>query len=492
MSNLPRLLLVLLAFTVSTFVRAASLQEEVTAFVTQPRFEGAIWGVQIVSLDSGAVLAEFQPRVRQSPASNSKLYAGALALTRLGGDYRIRTPLLATAAVQAVGTLPGDLVVAGRGDPSWGAREQKPEFWSVFAPFVAALQKAGVKHIRGDIVADGTWLRCPPDGESWSVDDMRYDYGAEISGVSFLDNFVEIRATPGAQPGEPCAIEVLEPLSGLTFANRTRTLAAGAATSLSARRIFATHTVEITGGVSVGSKPAKTEAPVPRPAQWFAVALKAALERAGIRVDGVARSAIWPEPPVDAGVELGFIESPPLRELVAGFMKPSQNLETDLIFAHVGETRRNDATPAGKRSDELALDQLAALLGEAGVGPNQVIFDEGSGLSRNNLTTAEATVRLLQFMARHPEAEAFRASLPVAGRDGSLRNRMKGTPAEGTVFAKTGGLRWSATLSGYTTTAAGERVAFSFMLNRHVGTAERRARDELDELTVMLTRHGQP
>jgi D-alanyl-D-alanine carboxypeptidase/D-alanyl-D-alanine-endopeptidase (penicillin-binding protein 4) len=493
MTLYPRLLLVLVAFTGAALLRAASLQEQVTAFVTQPRFEGAIWGVKVVSLDTGATLVEFQPRVRQSPASNTKLYAGAVALDLLGSDYRIRTPLLATAAVQPDGTLPGDLVISGRGDPSWGWREAKPEFWSVFTPFIAALQHAGVKHIRGDVVADGTWLRQPPDGESWTVDDMRYDYGAEISGLTLCDNFVEIRVAPGAQAGDPGVVEVLEPLSGLNFINRTRTLPAGAKpVAVQALRIFATNTVEITGALPVGGKPAVTEAPVPRPAQWFAVALKTALERAGIRVDGAARSAVWPEPSVPASVFLGTIESPPMRDLVAGFMKPSQNLETDLVFAHAGESRRTDATPAEKRSDTLALEALETLLAAAGVAPHQVIFDEGSGLSRNNLTTAEATVQLLAHMARHRDAEAFRASLPVAGRDGSLRNRMKDTAAAGNVLAKTGGLRWSATLSGYATMATGERVAFSLMLNRHVGTAERRARDELDELAVLICRHGQP
>jgi D-alanyl-D-alanine carboxypeptidase/D-alanyl-D-alanine-endopeptidase (penicillin-binding protein 4) len=492
MTLLPRLLLVLVALTSSALLRAASLQEQVDTFVRAPRFEGAIWGIKVVSLDSGATLAEFQPRVRQSPASNAKLYAGAVALTRLGGDYRIRTPLLATAAVRPDGTLPGDLVISGRGDPSWGARERKQEFWSVFAPFIATLQQAGVKRITGDVIADGTWLRQPPDGESWTVDDMRYDYGAEISGITLCDNFVELRLTPGTEAGQPGKIEVLEPLSGLTFVNETVTRAAGAASSFSALRIFATSTVVLRGGVPVGGKPVLTEAPVPRPAQWFAVALKEALGRAGIRVDGAARSAVWPEPSVPATVLLGQVESPPLRDLVAGFMKPSQNLETDLVFAHTGETRRTERTPATKRSDELALAELDALLAEAGVAPNQVIFDEGSGLSRNNLTTAEATVRLLQFMARHAEADAFRASLPIAGRDGSLRNRMKDTAAAGNVMAKTGGLRWSATLSGYATTALGERVAFSLMLNRHVGTAERRARDELDELAVMIANHGRP
>lgn len=487
----PRLILWLAVCLSAALARAATFEEQLDQFIAQPKFEGASWAVKFESLDTGRVLYACQPRLRMSPASNAKLFPGALALTRLGPGYRIRTPLFATAAVQPDGTLPGDLVVAGRGDPSWGAREKNPEFWSVFDPFVAALQLVGVKRIRGDVVADGTWLRVPPDGGSWTVDDMQNDYGAEISGVTFLDNYVEIRVTPGAVAGEPCVIDVREPFSGLTFVNRTRTLAAGESATVDTRRLYGTRTVEIYGGVAAGAKPEITEAPVPRPAQWFAVALKAALERAGIAVDGAARSAVWPEPPVDAGVPLGEIVSPPLDELVAGFMKPSQNLETDLIFAHVGELTRNDATPADRRSDALALDALRELAQAAGIAPGELLFDEGSGLSRNNLVTPEATVRLLAYLASHPVAGSFVASLPVAGRDGSLEKRFLGTPAENNVRAKTGSLRWAATLSGYVTTAGGERAVFSVMLNRHLAAPGARARDEVDALTVLLSRHGE-
>lgn len=492
MTLLPRLLLVLVAFTGSAFLRAATLPEKMSAFLAQPRFDGAMWGVKVVSLAGGQTLFEHQPHLRLSPASNSKLYTGALALARLGSDYRIRTPLLATAPINTTGEIPGDLVIAGRADPSWGAREKKPEFRSVFAPFVEALQHAGVKRIRGDVVADATWLRQSPDGAGWTVDDMNFDYGAEISGVTLLDNFVELRVTPGAKPGEPCAFEVLEPLSGLTFVNHTRTLAAGATATVETRRAAGTTVVEIVGGVAVDAKPAKTEAPVPRPAQWFAVALKAALERAGIRVDGRARSLVWPESPARAEVRVGEIVSPPLRDLVAGFMKPSQNLETDLIFGHLGELRRGADTSPEKRSDDLALEALKEFAREVGIAPNDLIFEEGSGLSRNNLTTADATARLLAFMAGHREADAFLASLPIAGVDGSLHRRMKGTAAENNVRAKTGGLRWAASLSGYATLGSGERVVFSFMLNRHVAAEGRRASKEIDDLTVILANHGRP
>jgi D-alanyl-D-alanine carboxypeptidase/D-alanyl-D-alanine-endopeptidase (penicillin-binding protein 4) len=186
-------------------------------------------------------------------------------------------------------------------------------------------------------------------------------------------------------------------------------------------------------------------------------------------------------------VVLGETQSPPMRDLVAAFMKPSQNLETDLIFGYIGERRRTATTPAGRTTEELAVAALREFLQAQAVPAEEVRFEEGSGLSRNNLTTANATVALLVRMAQHPAAADFLAALPVAGVDGTVRSRMKGTPAEGNVRAKTGSLRYANTLSGYVTTAAGERLAFSVMLNRNTGQpAGRTARDELDEVAVLL------
>jgi D-alanyl-D-alanine carboxypeptidase/D-alanyl-D-alanine-endopeptidase (penicillin-binding protein 4) len=468
---------------------AAELRAKLESFVSEPRFSPALWGVKVVSLDSGNVLFEHHADRLLSPASNSKLYTGALALDRLGGDYRIVTPLLATAAVGADGELPGDLIVAGRGDPNWSARRTKRDFWTTFEPFVAELRRAGVRRIRGDIVADATWLRCPPQGASWAVDDLNDYYGAEISALSLEDNYVDLRVTPAERPGQPGHLEILQPGAELTLDNRTTTVVAGGLRELRVQRLPGETTVQIYGTLPSGDKEELSEITVPRPALWFAASLRAALQRAGITVDGRARSVRWPAAAPEGGVRLGEVRSPPLRELVAAFMKPSQNLETDLVFAHLGELQRTPQTPAWRRSDELAVAALEKFLADHQLRPDEVAFDEGSGLSRNNLTTAGATVDLLVFMARHRESAAFLASLPIAGVDGSLGKRFKGTPAEGNLRAKTGTLRWANSLSGYVTTAAGERLAFSFMLNRHRPPPERKSRDELDDLALLLTRY---
>lgn len=460
---------------------------QLTAVMAQPKYAGAMWGAKVVSLDTGRTLFEHQPNLRLSPASNAKLFACALALDRLGGDYRIVTPLLATAPVDKAGTIKGDVIVSGRGDPGWNPRYDKKDFWTAFEPFVAALKQTGVKRITGDLVADATWLREPPHGAGWTADDLGDYYGAEISAITLEENYVDLLITPATKAGQPCTIEVKQPLSGLVIDNRTTTAAAGSVRRIRLLRFPGENRVLVQGELPVGDKAEESEATVPRPADWFATALREALKRAGIVVEGKAVGVRWPDAPRTGSVKLGEIKSAPLRELLVTIMKPSQNLKTDLVFGHVGELDRGAGTPAWRQSDELAVVAFDKFLKTAGIASGSTTFEEGSGLSRNNLTTTGDIIRLLQFMAAHKEREAFLASLPVAGVDGSLRRRFQGTAADGKIRAKTGTLRYATSLSGYFTTPAGENLAFSFMLNRYPVPDGAKAGDPLDELTLLMT-----
>jgi D-alanyl-D-alanine carboxypeptidase/D-alanyl-D-alanine-endopeptidase (penicillin-binding protein 4) len=294
---------------------------------------------------------------------------------------------------------------------------------------------------------------------------------------------------PAAKVGQICITNWLQPLTALTLDNRLTTAAAGRSPQVVSRRIFGESTVYLFGELPLNGAATTIEITIPRPANWFAAALKEALSRAGIQVDGKARSVRWPEGSVvtNQHVKLGQISSPPLGELVRAFMKPSQNLETDLVFDHVGELSRTAKTPAWRTSEALAVTALGEFLRENKLPADEVHFDEGSGLSRNNLTSANATVALLRFMSGHREADAFVNSLPIAGVDGTLKRRMKATAAEGNVRAKTGSLRYANSLSGYVTTAAGERLIFSLMLNRNTQQpAGRNVRAELDDIAVLL------
>ncbi len=466
------------------------LRAQLEAQVTQPRFAPALWGVKVVSLDTDRTLFEHHADRLMSPASNSKLYTAALALDMLGRDYRIVTPLLASVAPDASGTVQGDLVISGRGDPSWKSSAGRKDFAKIFEPFVATLRAAGVKRVTGDLVADATYFRGVPNGAGWTADDLNDYYGAEISAITLEDNYASLRVTPGAKAGEPCTLTLLQPGTGLELDNRTTTAAVGGERRLDETRLFGENVVHVFGSLPVGDKEEVLDVTVPRPATWFAAALKEALAQQGIVVDGRARSVRWPDAPATNAsfVKLGEVSSPPLHELIAALLKPSQNLETDLIFEHVGEARRAADTPRSRTSEELGLLALHDFLKQRGLPADEVHFDEGSGLSRNNLTTANATVALLKFMATHATARDFHDALPIAGVDGTLRRRMKGTAADGNVHAKTGTLRYANSLSGYVTTAAGEHLAFSLMLNRNVPPAGRTAREELDDIAVLLAR----
>lgn len=464
------------------------LRQQIQAIVDAPDYRAALWGVDVVSLDTGRTLFVHHADRRMSPASNSKLYTAALALDRFGGDYRILTPIFSGAPVASDGVLAGDLVVCGRGDPSWKSDPKHPDFWKIFEPFVDVVKKAGVRRITGEIVGDATYFRMLPNGAGWTADDLNDYYGAEISALTLEDNYAQLRISPAEAIGQPARLALVQPGTGLLLDNRVTTIAKDGARRISAQRLIGENVVHVFGAMPAGAPAFTEDVTMPRPASWFAEALREALVRAGIVVDGKPHGVRWPERSAGSehAVKLGEISSPPLRQLVHDFLKPSQNLETDLIFAHVGESTRTASTPPLRTSEQLGVAALQDFLEQNKLPADDVHFEEGAGLSRNNLTTAQATVALLRFMSAHRDGAAFRDGLPIAGVDGTLRRRMLGTAAQGNVRAKTGTLRYAISLSGYVTSAAGEHLVFSVMLNRAVSAPGRNARDDVDAIAVML------
>lgn len=484
----------------------AELHQRLTEHVTNPRFAAGSLGVKVVSLDSGKTLFEHDAQQLFSPASNSKLYTVALALDTFGGDYRIKTSLYATAKPDRRGTLKGDLIVYGRGDPTINTRLNGGDIFKALQPLVAALTNAGVKRIRGDLVGDDSFIHGPPYGSGWSWDDMQYYYGAEISALTINDNILQVRVQPGESEGAPCRILFSPATTFLTVSNRTRTVSDGRR-SLNFHRSIESNILYVSGQMPISDTNYTDDATVHNPAGLFVALFKEALARNGIKVSGKTRTASWLDrqtQPLDMTklVELGFIESLPMRDLAREVQKPSQNLYTDLLLAHVGEMERRSPTRldgernqqragseigAPMNSEDLGIRALRTFLTKAGVPRGDVQFEEGSGLSRNNLTTPNATIALLQYMSRHAEADAYLNALPIAGVDGTLRSRMRGTPAAGNVRAKTGTLRWANALSGHVKTAAGERLIFSIMLNRYVAPDnEHTGRAEIDKIAGML------
>lgn len=467
------------------------LQRRLAAHVTEPRFAAASLGIKVVSLDSGKVLFERDAHKLLKPASNAKLYSGALALDRLGPDCRIRTSCFAASRPDANGTIAGDLVIFGRGDPSMASRFNGGDDSKSLEPLINALVAAGIKRLAGDLVGDESYFRGPPLGDGWTWDDLQYYYGAEVSALTHEDNVVDLLFKPGATIGDPAQLVVKPATAFLNFISHVATVATNGARRVDIYRPVGENRVHITGSVPLKDAGVTDAVAVHNPALWFVTQLRDALAKRGIPVHGKVRSVNWldrPASPPDTAklVEVAAVDSRPLSEMLPKMMKPSQNLYAHLLLLQVGERSRT-ASQAARNTGSLGLAELQKFLTEAGIRPGDVHLQEGSGLSRTALVTPNATVQLLQHMARHRHAQVFRDSLPIAGVDGTLRSRLKGTPAEKNALAKTGTLAFVNTISGYVTSAARERLVFSIMLNAYSNPDPKSSgRNEVDAIVAML------
>ena len=517
-----------------------SLRARLTSHISQPRFGSASWGIKIVSLDTGKTIFEHNPEKYFSPASNAKLYTAALALERLGVSHRIKTSLYSTVRPDASGTLKSDLIVYGRGDPTMAARLNGGDYFKGIEPLVAQLVNAGVRRIEGDLIGDESYFAGPPFGSGWEWDDLQAYYGAEVSALTIDDNALDLFVKPADRAGLPCRITTGPTTSFVTLINRTMTSPKGSESRIVVYRPVAENIIYVSGRLPIDSNGYYTSVAVHNPAGLFVSLLKDALAQRGIVVSGRTRVLDWKYrevTPLDPAklIELGSVESMPLADIVREMPKPSQNLYAQLLLLQVGahvERRVADENGAGNTNlkaglsretttsrpsalsstttepgtdgttEEIGIGMLNDFLDVVGIKKGSVLLEEGSGLSRRDVITPEATIGLLTYMSRSRLAEVYKNALPVAGVDGTLQNRMKGTPAAGNVRAKTGSLRYVYTLSGYVTSAAGERLAFSIMLNNYYN-AERSAalrdaspaqvrpsppspRDDIDAIAIML------
>jgi serine-type D-Ala-D-Ala carboxypeptidase/endopeptidase (penicillin-binding protein 4) len=470
----------------------AGLQARLDGLLNQPRFAQAQWGVKVVSLATGKTVYEHDADKLMKPASNAKLYTASLALDRLGPDFRICTSFYAAAKPDDGGTIHGDLLVYGRGDPSFAARFNDGDHSASLQPVINALTAAGIKRIEGDLVGDDSFFRGPPFGADWTWEDLQNYWGAPVSALSIEDNAIDLVFKPGKAVAEPCQIVTGPETTFLTFSNRTQTTTAGTRGHIQIYRPVGENIVYVWGQVPLDSKGITDAVSVPNPALWFVTLLKAALEQHGITVTGGVRSAGWLEreaAPLDLSklVEVASVKSPPLAEIVKNTLKPSQNQYAQLLLLQVGVNRKNSDETGPHYAEAEGLAEMRKFLGEAGIPRGMVLLQDGSGLSRSALVTPGASVQLLVYMARHRYRNDFINALPVAGVDGTLRTRFKGTAAAGNLRAKTGSLENVDTLSGYLTSKGNDRLAFSIMLNNYRAAGlYASGRAEIDALAGML------
>jgi D-alanyl-D-alanine carboxypeptidase/D-alanyl-D-alanine-endopeptidase (penicillin-binding protein 4) len=479
----------------------AELQSRIEQIAHQPALEPGFFAVKIVSLNTGSVIYEQDAHKFVRPASNMKLYTVATAFDRLTPDYHFITSVYAKEKPED-GKVKGDLVIYGRGDPSIAARFNNGDYFKGINDLADRVVAAGVKRIKGDLVGDESYFNGAPLGSGWEWDDLTWSYGAQVSALNINDNAIDLTVKPGNKVGAPVVATTGPPAAGfMTIANRAITSARGSKNELQLYRGVGENTLEITGSIPLGDAGFIGGVAIPDPALAFVSMLRDALVKRGVKIDGRVRTlnarsggslvpntsvASPPSTIVSLPVEIASLQSSSFSLIAAHTLKPSQNQYTEIILRTLGKLTGTDRNES---NEDAGLDAVRKFLHEAGVGDSDLVLSDGSGLSRNDMITANATVQLLTFMSKHRYFAQFRDALPIAGVDGTLRTRMKGTPAEGNVRAKTGSLSSVASLSGYVTTAAGEHLVFSMMLNNYPDASALR-RDSIDAIAILLASFG--
>jgi D-alanyl-D-alanine carboxypeptidase/D-alanyl-D-alanine-endopeptidase (penicillin-binding protein 4) len=456
--------------------------------------EKAIWGVLVTDAVTGDVLYALNEQRYFTPASNTKLFTTALALATLGPDYRFHTTLESRGSLEANGRLRGDLVLVGRGDPNLSNRkfpyDKKEEHDGPAEKALAELADAavarGVKEVEGDIVTDDSYFDYERYPSGWEIDDMLWSYGAPISAICINDNTFTLQIRPGEHEGDLAEYDIEPWVTFYKVRNELRTAAAGTERNLAVVREPGSRIIVLRGTIPLKAEPVTRVLAIEEPAEYSAVLLERLLEARGVRVFGEARARHTAD--TTPGTPTVFAEhvSLPLSDDIRLLNKISQNLHAELLLRD--SARQAQATT----STEAALKFAQEFRVKAGIDENDVVLYDGSGLSRRNLVTPQSTVQLLRWIAQQPWGELYRSTLPVAGEDGTLSDRMKTEPGLDRIQAKTGSLGHVSAMSGYATTMNGEKVIFSMFGNNHTMRGHG-ATDVFDAIcTAMLEELGKP
>jgi D-alanyl-D-alanine carboxypeptidase/D-alanyl-D-alanine-endopeptidase (penicillin-binding protein 4) len=439
---------------------ALSAREQLTrdldSLLSAPAFANAHWGVLVVHPETGDTLYARNADKLFVPASNQKLITGAVTLAQLGPEFRIRTALLATGPVQN-GVLKGDLVLVGRGDPSWSDAVQGDALLPL-RDLADSVRGRGIREITGRVVVATGHFAGPKVGFGWDYDDLEFAYGAPVDAVLLNEGIARIVVQGAARAGEPADVRVLPVAQAAAVLVQLQPTRATADTTapLDVAWDDEARAYVVRGSVTVGQTIAARVA-MRDPARTTAHAFAQALTAVRVNIGGGVH--VEPSRAALVGDTLAVLMSPPLADVLRYFEKPSQNQIGEQLLRVLGLEK----TGVGHADSGLVV--MRRQLAQWQVDSTRAVVRDGSGLSRHNFVSPRAITRVLDAMQRQPTFGIFRDALPTAGVDGTLASRMRNTTAQGNVSAKTGYVDRVRSLSGYVKTLNGETLVFSALAN---------------------------
>jgi len=454
------------------------LARQIDLQIAEPELQTALVGVMVQSAETGEIIYQRNANTLMLPASNEKIVTSIAALLKLGPGFQYKTEIYTTGQVED-GVLNGDLVIAGSGDPTFSYRfcEENARCF-VFQSWADSLHARGIHTINGNIIGIDDVFDDEFIGYGWSANNLSYAYSAQIGGLMFNENKAQLILNADSS-GEYLNISVIPDLGYLKLQPDLEINADK--TEISVDRRLETNLIRIKGKIQPGFQ-TKENLSIHDPTQYFLAGLKWELIRQGIKIYG---------DPIDADLVAGreklsgkkplfTYTSPPFKDVLKILMKESQNLYAESLVKLLGNKFGNEGSFA--EGEKVVKETLQRF----GLDANSYSYMDGSGLCRYNYISPALIVKLLRNMHYHPYGEVFRQSLPIAGVDGTIRSRMKGTVAQNNIFAKTGTISNARCLSGYATTKDGETLVFSTMFNNFICSVNV-VMDIQDRICMLLT-----
>lgn len=449
---------------------SAQLGNAIEAVINRPQYQRFRWGVLVEPVfGSGTLYARDRDRYF-IPASNTKLFTTAAALSKLSPNYRIRTSVYNASSDPNIKSLR----LVGRGDPSLTDDQLKA--------LAQQLKRQGYDQIQQLVVDDG-YFKGTPIHPSWEWEDVQYYYGTTVNSLIVNQNAIGLTISPQA-PGLPLKVSWNDPISAISWQveNNSVTSAPGSESSVQLNGFLGKPVLRISGQLAADAQPNLQAMAVIDAAETFSRHLRVALAGQQIKVANTQVVSTNN----NNGQEVAAVESAPLATLLAETNQNSNNLYAEALLRLLGATN-NELAANNQDTAKIGLATVKQTLTNLGVDPESYKLVDGSGLSRHNLISPNAIVQTLKAMAKSPYADYYRASLPIAGVSGTLKTRLRNTPAEGILLAKTGTMTGVVALSGYLNAPIDQPLVFSILVNQSDQSASV-MRQAMDEIVLLLTR----
>jgi serine-type D-Ala-D-Ala carboxypeptidase/endopeptidase (penicillin-binding protein 4) len=458
-----------------------TIQTKVHQFLKRPGVRSTQWGIHVLDPAADKVLVEVNPDKTFLPASVLKVLTTSTALEKLGPEFKHRTGVYTNGTVEPDGTVKGDLILVGRGDPNltdpYGELSEKPALQEL----AEKLWSSGIRKIQGDIIGDNSYFDLQESGNGWTSHDLKTPYGARVDALSINNNVFWVHAKP-TKYKKLVDIELDPPTSYFHIKNSGITGKRSAKRTLNARLAKGTGAIVVSGTLP-SLKTYSQYILLEKPAETTAAMFRDEVRKQGIAVHGKVYTTHRGDVSKEEQASWNLLAehlSPPLKRALQIINKHSQNLHAEMLLRTLGAEFKDVG------SNEAGLQVIKEFLVEAGIDSEKIRLNDGCGLSRENLLTPRFQTSLLEYLSKSPHFDLFRNTLAVSGTDGTLRNRLSATNVKGTIRAKTGTLNGVTALSGYITTQSGRNLIFSIFANHVSATAK--TKKTIDEICSLFAK----